>query len=151
MLVGLMGFLDRGGLLQAACNMAVVLGFLLLITRRVPSRTEEYNTGNIFSHVNIMARPPRPLAPVARSGGVSSTGSLVWMASESAGRRVLFQGYARQPSSCWDKSECRRAWQHQRMSRAPGSIKVAFAALMLHVMIDDGMDTEIEDGIQDQS
>ena len=69
MLVGVMGFLDRGGLLQAACNMAVVLGFLLLITRRMPSKTEEYNAGNIFSHVNIMARPPRlspPLPPCSR-------------------------------------------------------------------------------------
>ena len=59
----------------------------------------------------------------------------------------VFLGYDRRSHSCWDKSECRRAWQHQRMSRAPGSIKVAFADLMLHVMIDDGTDTGIEDGI----
>ena len=140
-LVGIMGFFDRGGLLQAAVNMGVVMFFLLVIVRRMPSKTEEYNAGNIFSHVNIMARPPRPLAPVARSGGVSSTGSLAWMASGSAGRRVLFLGYDRRSSSCWDRSQnvgcVTRAWQHQ--SR--------FAALMLHVRIDDGTDTGINDGI----
>ena len=54
-LVGLMGFLDRRGLMQAAVNMTVVLFFLLLIVRRMPSKTEEYNKGNIFSHINILA------------------------------------------------------------------------------------------------
>jgi hypothetical protein len=54
-LVGLMGFLDRRGLMQAAVNMTVVLLFLLLIVRRMPSKTEEYNKGNIFSHINILA------------------------------------------------------------------------------------------------
>ena len=39
---------------QAAMNMAVVTFFLLLIVRRMPSKTEEYNKGNIFSHVNIL-------------------------------------------------------------------------------------------------
>ena len=53
-LVGIMGFFDRGGLLQAAVNMGVVMFFLLVIVRRMPSKTEEYNKGNIFSHINIL-------------------------------------------------------------------------------------------------
>jgi hypothetical protein len=34
-----------------------------------------------------------------------------------------------------------------RMSRAPGNINAAFAALMVHVMIDDATDSGIKDGI----
>jgi len=53
----------------------------------------------------------------------------------------VFLGYDRRSSSCWDRSQnvgcVTRAWQHQ--SR--------FAALMLHVRIDDGTDTGINDGI----
>jgi hypothetical protein len=59
-LVGLMGFLDRRGLFQAAMNMTVVMFFLLLIVRRMPSKMEEYNKGNIFSHQH-----PRGLLGIA--------------------------------------------------------------------------------------
>ena len=44
----------EGGAHQAAANMAVVQFFLLFIVRRIPSKTEEYNRANAFSHVNIL-------------------------------------------------------------------------------------------------
>eukprot|EP01052_Picozoa_sp_SAG31_P063482 SAG31_NODE_22406_length_526_cov_1.046838_1_plen_122_part_01 len=53
-MVGLMGVLPKGGLLQSAAQMSVTLFFLLLIVRKMPSKTEEYNRGNVFSHVNIL-------------------------------------------------------------------------------------------------
>jgi hypothetical protein len=34
--------------------LSVVQFFLLLIVRRLPSRTPEYNTGMAFSHINIL-------------------------------------------------------------------------------------------------
>ena len=53
-LIGIMSTLGRGTLLQGFLNIAVVVFFLLLITRRMPSMTNDFNRGMIFSHVNIM-------------------------------------------------------------------------------------------------
>ena len=38
---------------QASLNIAAVIGFLLLIANRMPSKTEEYNKANVFSHCCI--------------------------------------------------------------------------------------------------
>ena len=49
MMVGVMGLLPKGGLLQSATQLSVVLFFTLLVVRKMPSKTEEYNKGNVFS------------------------------------------------------------------------------------------------------
>ena len=40
---------------QASLNIAAVIGFLVLIANRMPSKTEEYNKANIFSHCIFVA------------------------------------------------------------------------------------------------
>ena len=52
-LVGVMGLIDRGSVFQSGLNVLLVLVFLLLIVRRMPSGTRQYNRGYIFSHINI--------------------------------------------------------------------------------------------------
>ena len=40
---------------QASLNIAAVIGFSLLIANRMPSKAEEYNRANVFSHCIFVA------------------------------------------------------------------------------------------------
>ena len=49
-LVGVLGLIDRGGMMQSCLAILVVLFFMLLIARRMPSKTEEYITELCLSY-----------------------------------------------------------------------------------------------------
>ena len=53
-LVGVMGFIDRGGVVQALGNMCVVQYYIMLVNRRFPMKNPVFTKANIFSHCSIM-------------------------------------------------------------------------------------------------
>jgi hypothetical protein len=57
---------NRGSLGQASLNIVVVIGFLLLIANRMPSKTEEYNRARRACPAHAHSRPRRAFRRLLR-------------------------------------------------------------------------------------
>ena len=67
-LVGVLGLIDRGGIMQGCIAILIVLFFMMLIARHMPSKTEE-----CASHVHGNAAHDAPSATAAAAAATAAT------------------------------------------------------------------------------